>query len=81
MTNTALTRMTGVCTITTWTARYFQERLGDFDPEKPHLRPLRKMKAGTDMLRDYYMPETVDFYIKAVVDLWTEQAHTAPNGV
>jgi len=26
------------------------------------------------------MPETMDFYIKAVVDLWTEQATEAPNG-
>ncbi|KAF8920074.1 hypothetical protein BGZ58_004458, partial [Dissophora ornata] len=27
------------------------------------------------------MPETVDFYIKSVVDLWNEQAISAPNGV
>jgi hypothetical protein len=27
------------------------------------------------------MPETMDFYIKAVVDLWTEQANETPNGV
>ncbi|KAF9280819.1 hypothetical protein BGZ74_002517 [Mortierella antarctica] len=27
------------------------------------------------------MPETIDFYIKAVIDLWMEQATLAPNGI
>ncbi|KAG0009047.1 hypothetical protein BGZ82_004281, partial [Podila clonocystis] len=29
-----------------------------------------------DGLADLYKPETVDFYVKAVVDLWTEQGNS-----
>ena len=62
-------------------ARYFKECFGEADPLNPDVQPLRKKKSRTDALKDYYMPETIDFYIKAVVDLWTEQATSAPNGV
>ncbi|KAI8598232.1 hypothetical protein EDD21DRAFT_383044, partial [Dissophora ornata] len=63
-------------------ARYFKESLGEPDPlnPDPNFQPLRRKKARTDALGDYYMPETIDFYIKAVVDLWNEQATSAPNG-
>lgn len=62
-------------------ARYFKEILGEPDPSRPDIQPLRRKKARTDALGDYYTPETADFYIKAVVDLWTEQAASAPDGV
>jgi hypothetical protein len=47
----------------------------------PEIKPLRRQKARKDDLGKYLMPETMDFYIKAVVDLWNEQATSAPNGV
>ena len=62
-------------------ARYFQEAFGEPDPLKPEIKPLRRQKARKDDLGNYLMPETMDFYIKAVVDLWNEQATSAPNGV
>lgn len=62
-------------------ARYFKEVLGEPDPSNPEIQPLRRKKARADTLGDYYMPETIDFYIKAVVDLWMEQATSAPNGI
>ncbi|KAK3830303.1 MAG: hypothetical protein J3R72DRAFT_259450 [Linnemannia gamsii] len=62
-------------------ARYFQEAFGEPDPLNPQIKPLRRQKARKDELGDYLMPETMDFYIKAVVDLWNEQATSAPNGV
>lgn len=54
------------------------EIMGDIDPNKPDFRPLRKVKVKDDGLHGMYKPETVDFYIKAVVDLWTEQGNAGP---
>lgn len=62
-------------------ARYFMEAFGEYDPLKPEIKPLRRQTPRKDELGDYLMPETMDFYIKAVVDLWTEQATSAPNGM
>jgi hypothetical protein len=63
------------------TAHYFQEAFGELDPLKPELKPIHRQKPRNDMLGSYLMPETMDFYIKAVIDLWTEQANETPNGV
>lgn len=62
-------------------ARYFKEALGEPDPSNPEIQPLHQKKAQADALGDYYMPEMIDFYIKAVIDLWTEQATSALNGI
>lgn len=58
--------------------RYFSEITGDIDPMNPNFQPLRKQKIKDDGLGGMYKPETIDFYVKAVVDLWTEQNNVAP---
>jgi len=58
--------------------RFFMELLGEIDPSQPNYQPLRKKKVKDDGLGDLYMPETVDFYVKGVVDLWTQQNQSAP---
>ncbi|KAG0371472.1 hypothetical protein BGX24_001620, partial [Mortierella sp. AD032] len=58
-------------------ARYFQEIFGEPDPLKPEITPLRRQEARKDALGDYLMPETMDFFIKAVIDLWNESTRKA----
>jgi len=49
------------------------ELVGEVDPNKPNFQPLCKKKFKDDGLGGLYMPQTVDFYVKGVVDIWTEQ--------